>query len=341
VLEFTRREKWFIGLIYAIPIAVLFAALIMAFTHAMEWAARHDSGPGWEHLAFALMIEFPALLGLLLMTLWPKIGGGRKPVVPRILFLVAAALSQFVQQAYAGSDASTSSRFVAGVPSVGAMVFIEIVFWVMGLVDESKHAAKRNMAGPAPALVPPPPPMEIPLSPLANAPSLPEPAPQDSALPAPPVSPWASPPASYAEVNAAPLDMLPLQQGEHEDKPQVTATVPPTAPPSAGGEQRGEQDLPELQDNAVPLPTNREGSAPLDDPEEDTDLEGSSEGDTVPAGRGSTSLDPTDLEMWAHHQNGKTKAELAVMYGCHEKTIQRRLSKVRKATAKNEEHADA
>lgn len=144
-LDLTRRDRVFIGAIYGIPIVVLIAALAMAFNHAKDWAGRHNDGPSWEHWTFAAVIELPALLGLLLLTLWPKIGGGRKPTVPRVLFGSAAALSMFVQQAYAGPAASVSERFVAALPSIGAGVFLELVFWVMGLIDNAKTKAAEEV----------------------------------------------------------------------------------------------------------------------------------------------------------------------------------------------------
>lgn len=146
MLELSRRDKVFLGLIYGVPVACLCAALLVAFTHAKDWVARHNHGAEWEHWSFAIMIELPALFGILLMTLWPKIGGGRKPLVPRVLFGLAVVLSFYVQQAYAGSDASKSERFVAGAPSVLAGAFLELVFWVMGLVEEAKAKAKQEFA---------------------------------------------------------------------------------------------------------------------------------------------------------------------------------------------------
>ena len=144
-LNLTRRDRWFIGAMYGIPISVLICALVMAFNHARNWADRHSDGPAWEHWAFAATIELPALLGLLLLTLWPKIGGGKKKTIPRLLFGSAAVLSFVVQQAYAGSDAAMSARIVAGLPSFAAGLFLEIVFWVMGLVEEAKQKAAEEV----------------------------------------------------------------------------------------------------------------------------------------------------------------------------------------------------
>lgn len=340
MLEFSRREKWFIGVIYGLPIACLCAALVVAFAHAQNWASRHNSGDSWEHLAFAIMIELPALFGILLMTLWPKIGGGRKKTVPRLLFGSAVVLSFYVQQAYAGSGASGSERFVAGAPSILAGAFLELVFWVMGLVEEAKAAAKAEAAGPPPAAVLPPPPLDIPMSPLAAGPptthvppSVAAPVPQDTAL----LSPWTEPPRTPALVADVPQDIT----GGQGDIPQLTALVPPPASPSAGGEDTGGQALPDPQDTGDLSPTVPRGHDPQDSTEGDTDAEGDSEGDTTPASKDGAGLDPTDLEVWAHFENGKTKKDLAAMYQVSEKTIQRRLQKVRAATAAVEEHANA
>lgn len=353
---FSKRERWFIGTLYGVPIACLLAALAAAFNHAQAWAGRHSQSNAWEHLAFAVMIELPALFGLILMTLWPKIGGGRKPLVPRLLFGLAVVLSMYVQQAYAGADASGSERFVAGAPSVLAGAFLELVFWVMGLVEEAREKARQEAAGPPPAAVVPPPPMLIPQTPIVPVPpaappvSSPQPTavPRDSESITEPVSPWTSPPGTPFPERAVPQDSKPdvpsLSTPGQGDKPQATALVPPPVPPSAGGDNTGGQDLPDTQDTDALTPTVSGGRDPQDNPEGDSAPEGDSGQDTDTRDGGTPGLDPVDLEVWEHHQKGMSKKELAAKYGCSEKTIQRRLGKVRtviETTPAEEETANA
>lgn len=148
-LDLTFREKWSVRAIYMIVSCVTLAALFMAFDHARNWADRHSPpGEWWTGWAFAAMIELPALMALLLLQVWSKLAGGRKPVVPRVLLAVSYSVSLAVQQAYAGADASFSTRIVAGLPSLGAGVFVEIMFMLLGFVDAvaTKIAAEEMNA---------------------------------------------------------------------------------------------------------------------------------------------------------------------------------------------------
>lgn len=146
--ELTNREKWALRGIYTVIVVVAVAAMSMAFEHARNWADRHASvdAQWWEGWAFGVMIELPAVMGLLLLQVWPKIAPGRKPTIPRWLLSSSLMVSLVVQQAYAGPSASMSTRIVAGLPSLVAFIFVEIMFMLMGAVEEGRAKAVAEVA---------------------------------------------------------------------------------------------------------------------------------------------------------------------------------------------------
>lgn len=343
MLEFTRRDKLFLGLIYGVPIACLGAALLVAFTHAKDWVGRHNAGASWEHWSFAIMIELPALFGILLMTLWPKIGGGRKPLVPRLLFGSAVGLSLYVQQAYAGSDASASARFAAGAPSVLAGIFLELVFWVMGLVEEAKQKAREEFAAEEEARRKAEERPRVGLGDIAPPPLL---SPRHEEPVSPPVAPDMSPPTptlvSAGHVAATAPDTT----------PHVTPTPRPYDRQTSGVTSAARQG-----DNAQPSPHVTPSGSPIyvaPPRHPDTDrLEGDTEPDVTPdtgpdvtmptttdvtpdtgGGEGDTGADVTpdsqgDMTnpLWAEaavmRRRGDTVEAIAKHFGKSTRTIQR------------------
>lgn len=156
-LKLNTQDRVAIAGMYIVPITTLFASMAMAFEHAQDWAERHavHGAPGWQGWAFACMVELVPTLGLLLLFILKRIGG--KLTVARLLFFGGAAISFTVQQGYAGANASPSERIVAGAPSIAAMVFIELLLWVIGLIDEAKardiaEQVKRDMAATRPVI---------------------------------------------------------------------------------------------------------------------------------------------------------------------------------------------
>lgn len=290
----------------------------------------HATNPGWFDIAIAVF--FPLALGvaieLLMHVDWTS---GFKDKVTRWGGVGAVGAIAGVVSYWHLRTAlllNGQNMYIASFAPIAVDGFAFMCVQVLLKIAEQEHARP-----PAPNLVPPPP-MVLPEQPL---PLVPHRIPQDQ----PHAHPWTSPPGTPLTESAAPRDTVPdvprQDTPEQGDKPQATALVPPTAPPSAGGEHQGAHDQPAPQDTDTPLPGQSGERGPLDTPEGSSDREGS----TAPADRGSAGLDPTDLEVWAHFRNGKTKAELAAMYSCHEKTIQRRLKKVREATAAEEEHTNA
>lgn len=331
-LDLTRRDRVFIGCLYGVPVACLGAALTMAFTHAKDWAGRHNDGATWEHWAFAVMIELPAIFGLLLMSLWPKIGGGRKPTVPRVLFFASAALSMFVQQAYAGGDASPSERFVAGLPSIAAMVFIEIVFWVMGLIEEARRGmveadieakvadmpvrAGVGDIGAAPVLSPPTrtpdmPPVSPPADITGHDTQTSAPQVRATPLPARPhVTPDMSPPT---EQTSGPVE---------GDTSQVRAHVTPdvsTGRPVYVAPPRHPDTRPDM--SSLPQGDTATAVAPLPEPGEgDTDpgVTPDDEGDTAP-----DMTDPRWAEAAVMRRRGDTVKAIAEHFDVTTRTVTR------------------
>lgn len=324
--------------LYLIPPSLLIVAIAASFTHIKDWALDHapPNTHEWQGWAFACIVELIPIFGVLLTWKLRKIE--HSLTIPRWLLAVGFGISMAGQVAYAGGIAAGASRLIiAAGPSIAGLVLTEILLWLLRVLADASLPAPP----PAPALVPPPP-MALPPQPLSPAPPAALPAaPQDIEGEQPAVSPWATPPGTPLPTAVAPPDIVsdvpPFTPGEQGDNQQVTATVPPTVLPSANGEGSGEQAATASQDITALLPTPSGERALQDNPEGDT----APEGDSTPAGKGSAALDPTDLEVWAHHQNGKTKQELAVIYGVHPKTIQRRLTKVRTATAAEEEHSNA
>jgi hypothetical protein len=323
--------------IFVIPSGILLAAIAASFTHIKDWALNHapKDTHEWQGWAFACIVELIPIFGVLVM--WKLRKANHGLTVPRFILGAGFLASMAGQVAYAGGlDAGVSRLIVAAGPSFAGLVLTEVLLWLVRTIVE-----KNTIPLPPPTGVPQPPPMVIPAPPLANVPpAAADPAPPATEEPAPPapqerehVSPWSTPPGAPA--SAPPSAPLPVQ-GEQGDRQQVMDAVPPQPLPSVDGEGAGEQ----APSDSDPLPTQSGEHAPQDTPEEDATPEGS----TADGDRGTTGLDPLDLETWEHHQNGKTKKELSTLYGVHEKTIQRRLSKVRaviESTPKDEEHADA
>ncbi len=354
---FTQRERWFIRTLFALPVACLIAALFMAFAHAQDWAARHNTGASWEHLAFAIMIELPALFGLILMTLWSKIGGGRKPVVPRLLFGAAFALSFYVQQAYVGSGAAMSARFVAGLPSVAAGVFLELVFWVMGLIEETRAKAKQEAIdaanetaarelkqmglgdiAPPPTLTPPEPAPDMP--PRQPAPQGRTPTPTPTAV-SPDMTPDTGPRAvavasRHGGVNGV-RTRPDIQQVSADVTPDMSANVSPQRPwhdmpdtdPDMSPDNEAAERVVTLSADPTPDPADtdtRPDSGPdMSPPDTDADVTptADSQPDTSPDTDAKRMSDPEWLKAAAMRRDGATVKEIAQRLGKSDRTITR------------------
>lgn len=317
--KLTAKDRWTIGAIYAIPIAVLVAALAMAFQHAEQWHGRHaPHAPAWEGWAFATMIELPAIMGLLLLSVFPKIAPGRKPTIPRLLFGSAAVISLTVQQAYAGSGASASERIVAGFPSVVAGIFVEIVFWVVGLVDEVKTAAVddeyEKRVTPTSAV-----------RGVGVIPDMPALAPMSPLIPdavSPPTRPPTSPDmtgATGADVTpGTAASVTPTPDVADSDIPQVTPHVTPSvshpAPPATPW-----GDMPaDRGDVAVDVALD-DTPAPGDSVAPDT---GADAADVTPDAGGDMT-DPRWAEAAVMRRRGDTVSAIAQHFGVAPRTVQR------------------
>lgn len=177
---------------------------------------------------------------------------------------------------------------------------------------------------------------------------MPTPGQGDTSVVSRPVSPWATPPVPPLSRPVSPRDMSrdsdPGVSSGQRDIPQVTGVVPPPALPEAGGDT-GVEVLPVQQpegevsrgtdDVDVPLedPAPQRDSDPRDTPGPRDSAEGDTDrdrGDSPPDPR-DTKVTKEDIETWTRSTRGDTRKALAAHYGVSEKTITRRLTKVRKA----------
>jgi Homeodomain-like domain len=322
-LDLSRRDRLILGAIYGIPLSVLAAALAMAFSHAEIWHGRvAPDADAWEGWAFAVMIELPAIMGLLLLSIFPVIAPKKKPTIPRILFLSAAVMSLAVQQAYAGWSAGLDERLVAGGPSILAGVFVEIVFWVVGLVDQAKRDLaeediKAKLADmPVRAGV-----GDIPSAPVLS-PATPAP---DMATRHPDTRPDVTlpVPVGVTATSSAPApDVTPVMSRhggvtfvrDDSDIPQVKANVAPdtrvyVAPPRHP--DTGADMSPDTSADVTPDTTVGQGDT-------DTDVAPDGEGDTAP-----DMTDPKWLKAAEMRRSGDTIKSIAEHFGVTPRTVNR------------------
>lgn len=339
-LMLTFREKWSLRAIYIIVTVVTFSALAMAFDHARNWSSRHSaSGDSWEGWAFAVMIELPAVMGLLLLQIWGKIASGRKRTIPRLLLGASYSVSAIIQQAYAGPHASVSTRIVAGLPTVVAGIFVEIMFMLMGLVDEVKadmaaEQAERLKVEERPRVglgdIAPPPPM----SPRHDEPMSPPDRPDMSPPTAPPTSPrhdTATRPDTPARVTPSPRPSVTATTGAtsvlpNRDIPQATAHVTPDMPPiyvaptrhPDTGQPEGDTGPDVTPDTGPDVTAPAAGDVAPDG--------GGGQGDTAPDVTPDTQPDMTNplwVEAAVMRRRGDTVAAIAKHFGKSTRTIQR------------------
>lgn len=330
----TTREAWALRAVYAITLAVLVIALTNAFEHAKDWHDRHiHSSYWWQGWAFAVIIELPALMGLLLMMVFPKIAPGAKPTIPRALFLGAVAVSIVVQQAYAGSGASWTVRIIVIVPSIFAGIFLEIFFWLLDKVEQFKDG---TLFVEATAATPPPPKLievQPPEAPARSITDVPGHGHRDTDTDTDKPHPHVPRTERDTSRDITP-DMRPgvpeTPRVGHADIPQATALVPPPYVPPEEGDT--DTDIPAAGrvDISPPAPqdTSRDsadigGATPDVRPDTEPDVpdaDGDTDMDTEP-GR---DIDPRAVEALSLRRDKKmTNPQIAARFAVSTKTVGR------------------